>query len=175
MLFDTLISFQNSVTLGTLNGMTKVATFGAGCFWKPQHFFDDIPGVVKTTVGFMGGLVERPTYQQVCTNETGHAEVVQVEFDPAQVSYEKLVRMFWSIHDPTQLNRQGPDVGTQYRSVVFYHSPAQRESAERSRAELEKSNAQSGPIMTDIIPATIFYPAEDYHQKYIAKQRGEEL
>lgn len=148
----------------------ETATFGAGCFWKPQELFDKLPGVVSTTVGYMGGSKADPTYAQVCTDTTGHAEVTQIEFDPALISYEKLLRNFWKIHDPTQLDRQGPDVGRQYRSVVFYHSPEQQEVAERIKQELTTSGNFGDQIVTQILPAATFYKAEEYHQQYYKKQ-----
>ncbi len=153
------------------NGKTDaLATFGAGCFWGVEAEFRAIPGVLEVTSGYAGGTVENPTYHDVCTGRTGHAEVVQVRFDPAVVSYEQLLQTFWSIHDPTQSNRQGPDVGTQYRSVIFYHSPKQREVAEVSKAALEASGRYRRAVATAIEPAPAFYPAEDYHQRYFEKQ-----
>ena len=148
---------------------TALATFGAGCFWHVEATFRQVPGVVDTTVGYMGGSVPNPTYEQVCTGETGHAEVVQVEYDPEQVSYEELLDVFWKCHDPTQRNRQGPDVGTQYRSVIFYHTEEQRMLAEASRRRLEESGLYPRPIVTEIVPAREFYRAEEYHQRYFEK------
>ncbi len=148
---------------------TALATFGAGCFWHVEATFRQVPGVVNTTVGYMGGSVPNPTYEQVCTGETGHAEVVQVEYDPEQVSYEELLDVFWRCHDPTQRNRQGPDVGTQYRSVIFYHTEEQRRLAEASRRRLEQSGLYDRPIVTEIVPAREFYRAEEYHQRYFEK------
>ena len=148
------------------------ATFGAGCFWGVEAAFRQMKGVVSTAVGYMGGTLTNPTYQDVCTDRTGHAEVVQVEFDPAQVSYQDLLRVFWENHDPTTLNRQGPDVGTQYRSVIFYHTPEQQAAAQASKAALEKSGAFRRPIVTEIQPAPEFWRAEEYHQQYLEK-RGE--
>jgi peptide-methionine (S)-S-oxide reductase len=148
---------------------SKKATFGAGCFWGVQSAFSRLDGVVETAAGFMGGHVENPTYRQVCTDRTGHAEVVHLTYDPARISYEHLLEVFWSIHDPTTLNRQGPDVGTQYRSVIFYHDEEQRVKAERSRDELEKARKFSRPIVTQIVPAGPFYRAEEYHQHYFEK------
>lgn len=147
--------------------MTELATFGAGCFWGVEETFRQLPGVVRTAVGYAGGHTVNPTYREVCTDRTGHAEVVQVEYDPAQVSYEQLLEVFWGAHDPTQVNRQGPDFGTQYRTVIFYHSPEQEAAARASKAALEASGK---PIATQIEPAPAFYPAEEYHQQYLAKR-----
>jgi peptide-methionine (S)-S-oxide reductase len=146
------------------------ATFGAGCFWGVEATFRQIKGVSTTAVGYMGGTLQKPTYEDVCTDKTGHAEVVQVDYDPAAVSYDDLLRVFWQNHNPTTLNRQGPDVGTQYRSVIFFHSPEQEAAAGASKAELEKSGAYSRPIVTDIVPAQDFWRAEEYHQKYLEKR-----
>lgn len=139
------------------------ATFGAGCFWGPEEVFGKVKGVISTKVGYMGGTVENPSYEKVCSGRTGHAEVVQIEFDPAKVSYKELLIIFWKIHDPAQLNRQGPDIGRQYRSVIFYHNEEQRKLAEQSKPK----NA-----VTEIVPATKFYKAEEYHQKYLQKGKG---
>jgi len=146
------------------------ATFAAGCFWGVEETFRNIPGVNSTTVGYTGGTAKNPTYQDVCTGRTGHAEAVEVEYDPAKVTYEQLLSAFWENHDPTTLNRQGPDVGTQYRSAIYYHDPAQQASAAGSKALLEKMNAFKRPIVTEILPASDFYRAEDYHQQYLAKR-----
>jgi len=146
------------------------ATFAAGCFWGVEATFRQIPGVISTRVGYTGGHFTNPTYQDVCTDRTGHAEAVEVEYDPAKVSYEDLLQVFWENHDPTQLNRQGPDWGTQYRSAIFYHSPEQDEAARASKAKLEKSGQYGRPLVTQIVPATTFYPAEDYHQQYLEKR-----
>lgn len=143
------------------------ATFAAGCFWHVQEAFDKVKGVKSTEVGFMGGHVKSPTYKQVCTHTTGHAEVVQLEYDPDEVSYEKLLEVFWKIHDPAQLNRQGPDVGEQYRSAIFFHSKEQEKAAKKSKAELEKKGRK---IATEVVPASTFWKAEDYHQKYYKKR-----
>ncbi|MCC6127272.1 MAG: peptide-methionine (S)-S-oxide reductase MsrA [Pirellulales bacterium] len=148
------------------------ATFAAGCFWGVEEAFRTLKGVLKTTVGYAGGTSENPTYQQVCTDRTGHAEVVLVEYDPAQASYEQLLDAFWNAHDPTTLNRQGPDTGTQYRSAIFYHSPAQKASAEASKQRLAQSGKFKRPVVTEIVAAGPFYPAEEYHQQYLLK-RGE--
>ena len=150
--------------------MTEKATFGAGCFWGVEATFRQVKGVTSATVGYAGGTTENPTYEDVCTDETGHAEVVQVEFDPAQVSYEKLLEVFWRNHDPTTRDRQGPDVGSQYRSVVFCHTPEQQRAAEAFKSKLNQSNHFSRPIVTGIEPAPTFYRAEEYHQQYLAKR-----
>lgn len=146
------------------------ATFAAGCFWGVEAAFQRVRGVTSTAVGYMGGTLDHPTYEDVCTDRTGHAEVVQVEYDPQQVSYEKLLGVFWNAHDPTQLNRQGPDEGTQYRSVIFCHTPDQQTIAERSRRELDQSGRYSRPIATEIVAATPFWRAEEYHQQYLTKR-----
>ena len=146
------------------------ATFGAGCFWGVEAAFRRVPGVRSTQVGYLGGTYENPNYEMVCTGLTGHAEVVEVTYDPAQVSYEELLRVFWDNHNPTTLNRQGPDVGTQYRSAIFYHTPEQEEAARRSKAQLEESGRYSRPVVTEITPASTFYRAEDYHQQYLEKR-----
>ena len=146
------------------------ATFGAGCFWGVELTFRQLEGVLDAQVGYLGGHLVNPTYQDVCTGTTGHAEVLQVEFDPAQISYESLLDVFWKCHDPTQLNRQGPDVGTQYRSGIYYEDEAQRATAEASRASLEQSGQHSNPIATEIAAASEFYRAEEYHQQYLEKR-----
>lgn len=146
------------------------ATFGAGCFWGVEVAFRKINGVTNTTVGYMGGNLENPTYEDVCTAKTGHVEVVQIEFDPTKISYEDLLEQFWDIHDPTQLNRQGPDIGTQYKSVIFYHDNQQKEIAENSKNKLENSSKYKNPIVTEIIEAKKFYRAEEYHQQYLEKK-----
>lgn len=153
--------------------MTKQrATFGAGCFWGVEAAMKLLPGVVATQVGYIGGSSERPTYEDVLTHRTGHVEAVQVEFDPGKVSYSTLVDLFWLIHDPTQGDRQGNDVGNQYRSVIFYHSEEQKQQAEASTAALQASGQYAGPITTTIEPAATFWPAEEYHQDYLAKTPG---
>ena len=149
---------------------TQLATFAAGCFWGVEYKFSRVPGVVETAVGYEGGHTDQPDYKQVCTDTTGHAEVVRVRFDPAQVGYEQLLETFWNLHDPTQLNRQGPDFGSQYRSAIFFHSPEQQEAAERSKAALEASGKHSKPVVTQIAPAATFWRAEEYHQKYLDKK-----
>ena len=149
--------------------MNQTATFAAGCFWGVEEIFRTTPGVVRTAVGYTGGFTPNPTYQDVCGDGTGHAEAVQVEFDPAMIPYGELLEIFWKNHDPTTLNRQGPDFGTQYRSAVFFHSPEQEREARASK--LEKARDFRRPIVTEIVPAVEFYPAEEYHQQYL-KKRG---
>jgi len=146
------------------------ATFGAGCFWGVEATFRSIPGVVSTLVGYCGGKTDNPTYQDVCTDTTGHAEVVEITFDPAQLPYEQLLETFWKLHDPTTPNRQGPDVGSQYRSVIFFYSPAQEAAARAARERLDKSGKFRHPVVTQIVPAAPFYKAEDYHQRYLEKR-----
>jgi peptide-methionine (S)-S-oxide reductase len=146
------------------------ATCGAGCFWHVEEAFRCIPGVLSTRVGFMGGTLRNPTYEDVCTGKTGHAEVVEVTFDPKKISYEQLLNIFWEIHDPTTLNRQGPDIGTNYRSVIFYSTPEQRITAEHSKEIMEKSKKYRKKVVTEITKATEFYQAEEYHQHYLEKQ-----
>ncbi len=146
------------------------ATFGAGCFWGVEAAFRKVKGVVNTTVGFMGGTLPHPSYADVCTGSTDHAEVVQVQYDPLVVGYDELLNLFWSIHDPTTINRQGPDMGTQYRSVIFYHSPEQEVAATASKERMQASGRFDMPIVTEISPATEFYPAEEYHQRYLEKR-----
>ena len=147
------------------------ATFAAGCFWGVEFKLGKVPGVSATAVGYMGGHTQKPSYEDVCTDETGHAEVAQVEFDPGKVGFEVLVRKFYDIHDPTQLNRQGPDEGSQYRTAIFYHSPEQKAVAERVTAELNQQRF-GGRIVTQIVPAATFWRAEEYHQKYGHKHPG---
>jgi peptide-methionine (S)-S-oxide reductase len=147
---------------------TEKATFGAGCFWQVEAEFRNTPGVTATAVGYSGGTTDNPTYEQVCTDRTGHAEVVEVEFDPERVSYDELLEKFWSLHDPTQLNRQGPDVGSQYRSSIFFHSPEQERAAVASR---DRAQARfKRPIITEVTPAEPFHRAEEYHQRYLEKR-----
>ena len=148
---------------------TETATFAAGCFWGVQSSFDTVPGVVQTTVGYSGGHAANPTYEMVCSHTTGHAESVEVAFDPARISYEKLVEFFFTMHDPTTVNRQGPDVGTQYRSAIFFHSPEQQRIAQAVKDRLDKSGQFKRPIATEITAASTFYKAEEYHQKYFKK------
>lgn len=149
---------------------TQLATFGAGCFWGVELNFRRVPGVLDALVGYEGGTTENPTYQDVCTDETGHAEVVQVSFDPTVVSYERLLDVFFELHDPTTLNRQGPDWGSQYRSAVFYHDQAQKDAAESKIRALNEAGAFKKPIVTQVVPAATFYRAEEYHQRYLEKR-----
>lgn len=151
---------------------TKKAAFAAGCFWGVEKIFSKMPGVVSTQVGYMGGSTENPTYEQICTDRTGHAEAVEVEYDPSRVGYEELLGTFWQWHDPTTLNRQGPDVGSQYRSTVFFYDAGQEQSARRSKQILEEAKAFKRPIVTEIAPAGKFWRAEEYHQKYLEKNPG---
>jgi peptide-methionine (S)-S-oxide reductase len=146
------------------------ATFGAGCFWGVEARFQQVPGVIETAVGYEGGTLENPTYKDVCTDRTGHAEVVDLTFDPAKVSYQSLLNLFFELHDPTQVNRQGPDWGTQYRTAIFYHSPEQEKAARQTIAQLESSHRFSKPIATQVVPASTFWRAEEYHQKYLEKR-----
>jgi peptide-methionine (S)-S-oxide reductase len=149
---------------------TQIATFGAGCFWGVEAAFRQIKGVKATAAGFMGGTVENPTYEDVCYRDTGHAEVVEVEYDPAVVSYDALLAVFWENHDPTTLNRQGPDIGEQYRSAIFFQTPEQQAAAEASKQALEHEGRFRRPIVTEITPAGRFYKAEDYHQQYLERR-----
>ena len=149
----------------------KKATFAAGCFWGVEEAFRNLKGVVSTTVGYSGGKFENPTYEDVCGGRTGHAESVLVEYNPSEITYEELLKVFWEIHDPTTPNRQGPDVGSQYRSVIFFHNQEQEKLAKKSKAERERSKKYQNLIVTEIAPASAFYPAEEYHQQYL-KKRG---
>ena len=146
------------------------ATFGAGCFWGVEARFAQIPGVTETAVGYEGGQLERPTYKDVCTDRTGHAEVVELDFDPSKVSYETIVKAFFELHDPTTLNRQGPDHGHQYRSAIFFHSPEQEQTARKVIEELTAAKRFGRPIVTEVVPAQTFWRAEEYHQKYLEKR-----
>ncbi len=150
--------------------MQEIATFGAGCFWGIEAAFRRIPGVLDAAVGYSGGHTQNPTYRDVCTDTTGHAEVVQVTFDPEKVTYDQLLDVFWGIHDPTQVNRQGPDYGAQYRTAIFFHSPEQEAKAKKSKLALEASGKLRYPIATEITPASTFWRAEDYHQRYLEKR-----
>lgn len=146
------------------------ATFGAGCFWGVEATFREVEGVTATRVGYLGGTFKNPTYRDVCSGRTGHAEVVEVTYDPEKVSYDDLLKVFWENHDPTQLNRQGPDHGEQYRTAIFFHSPEQEAEAQASKQRLEQAGRYRKPIVTQIAPATEFYEAEDYHQQYLEKR-----
>jgi len=167
------VSIHNEIKSSTMSANLEVATLGGGCFWCTEAIYLDLKGVEKVVSGYTGGQVENPTYKAVCTGTTGHAEVVQVTFDPAVVSFKEVLEVFFLTHDPTTLNRQGNDVGTQYRSAVFYHTEAQKAVAEQVKAELNKAGAWSNPIVTEITAAAKFYPAEDYHQNYY-NQNGRE-
>jgi peptide-methionine (S)-S-oxide reductase len=151
------------------------AMFGAGCFWCVEDEFRNLPGVISATSGYSGGHIKNPTYEDVCTDETGHAEVILVEFDSKMISFEKLVDFFWTMHDPTTLNRQGPDEGTQYRSGIYYFNDDQKKSAERAKKKMDESGAFSNPIVTEIMPAAEFYKAEEYHQQYFCKMREKQI
>ncbi|HEX3663612.1 MAG TPA: peptide-methionine (S)-S-oxide reductase MsrA [Acidobacteriaceae bacterium] len=146
------------------------ATFAAGCFWGVEAQFQQLPGVTATAVGYEGGTLDRPSYQQVCTDRTGHAEAVEIDYDPSQITYEQLLEAFFSLHDPTQLNRQGPDSGTQYRSVVFFHTPEQEAAAQAFIARLIAEKKFARPVVTQVVPAQTFWRAEEYHQKYLEKR-----
>ena len=146
------------------------ATFAAGCFWGVEETFRKLKGVKETAVGYTGGTLKNPDYEDVCSGSTGHAEAVQIQYDPSEISYEELLKVFWSSHNPTTLNRQGPDLGEQYRSAIFFHHPEQEQAARRSKEALEKSGQWKNPIVTEIAPASTFYQAEEYHQQYLAKR-----
>ena len=152
--------------------MEEKATFAAGCFWGIEDKFMKLPGVVRTRVGYTGGTAKNPTYEMVCGGKTGHKEAVEIVFNPEQVSYEQLLKIFWSIHDPTTANRQGLDVGEQYHPAIFYHTDVQKKAAEKSKQEMQDLGVYKSPIMTDIVPAVEFYEAEEYHQKYVQKHGG---
>lgn len=154
----------------TIPTTLEIATFGAGCFWGIEETFANVPGVKSTAVGYSGGVLENPTYRQVCSGRTGHAEVVEVTYDPNEISYEEILRIFWENHNPTTLNRQGPDVGAQYRSAIFFHNPQQEAVARKSKEDLDRSGKFKKPIVTEITPASTFYRAEDYHQRYLQKR-----
>jgi peptide-methionine (S)-S-oxide reductase len=152
---------------------TQTATLAGGCFWCLEAVFDNLQGVMNVVSGYAGGTTANPTYQQVCTGMTGHAEAVQIKFEPAVISFRDLLEVYFSIHDPTTLNRQGADVGTQYRSAIFYHTPEQKHTAEETIQELSEEKIWSDPIVTEVTPLTVFYPAEDYHQEYFANNPGQ--
>jgi peptide-methionine (S)-S-oxide reductase len=165
------MSEENTVQVNTKK--LQLATFAAGCFWGVEEAFRETKGVKSTIVGYTGGWFNDPTYRDVCTDKTGHAEAVQVQFDPNEVSYEDLLDVFWSIHNPTTKNRQGPDIGSQYRSMIAYHTPEQESISKKSKEDLEKSGKLNGRrIVTEIVPASTFYKAEEYHQKYYQKRGG---
>ena len=147
------------------------ATFAAGCFWHVEDLFDKLKGVKSTKVGYTGGKLSNPTYEEVCTDRTGHAEAVEVEYDPDEISYDELLDVFWNNHNPTSLNRQGPDIGIQYRSSIFFHDESQKKIAEKSKEKLDSSGKFSEKIVTEIIPSPEFYKAEEYHQKYFQKNK----
>ena len=161
---------MTKTTQNTDGTTIATATFGAGCFWGVEETFRAVPGVVNTAVGYMGGTLKDPTYKDVCTDRTGHAEVVEVKYDPTQVSYDTLLDVFWNNHDPTTLNRQGPDSGTQYRSAIFFYTPEQEAAAQASKERLAASGKFRRPIVTEIAPAGPFYRAEEYHQRYLEKR-----
>ena len=151
------------------NSNKELATLGGGCFWCIEAVFESIDGITAVTSGYAGGKTENPTYKEVCSGKTGHAEVVQIEYDPEKISYEEILDIFWKAHDPTTLNRQGADTGSQYRSIILFHNEKQKEVAEKSKKKLENSGYYSDPIVTEIRPLSVFYPAEEYHQDYYAK------
>ena len=157
----------------TTTAGTDTATFGTGCFWCTEAIFQQVEGVIKVTSGYSGGQVDNPNYKEVCTGTTGHAECLNIVYDPSKISFDELLEIFWQVHDPTTLNRQGADVGTQYRSVIFYHNDEQKKKAEHYKAELDKSGAWDNPIVTTMEPFTKFYPAEDYHQNYYNENTGQ--
>jgi len=162
-LFILILSVMTQLTS---SGQTETATFGGGCFWCTEAIFKSLKGVETVESGYSGGKLKNPTYKEICTGETGHAEVIQIIYDPKVISFRELLEVFWETHDPTTLNRQGADVGTQYRSVVFYHSPQQKEIAEKYKAELNKENVFNKPVVTEITALEKFWPAEKYHQDY---------
>jgi peptide-methionine (S)-S-oxide reductase len=164
-----VLSNQNDPLMNT---NSAIAMFGSGCFWCSEAVFQRIPGVTSVKSGYSGGKTKNPTYKQVCTGDTGHAEVIQISYDPQKVSYENLLDTFWLSHDPTTLNRQGADIGTQYRSVIFYYDDIQKNAAEKSRLSLDKSGKLKAPVVTQIVPAAEFYPAEDYHADYYNKNKS---
>jgi peptide-methionine (S)-S-oxide reductase len=161
---NTFMNLEAQSTQNQHSGSTETATLGGGCFWCLEAMFKTLDGVIQVTSGFAGGLTDNPTYKQVCSGQTGHAEVIQVKFDPERISYGRLLEAFWLAHDPTTLNRQGPDVGTQYRSIILYHDDTQKKTAEQSR--LLTAQRIKVPVVTQIVPLKQFYPAEDYHQDY---------
>lgn len=156
------------MTQATNSGQKETATFGNGCFWCTEAIFKSLKGVETVESGYSGGKIKNPTYREVCSGLTGHAEVIQITFDPSVITYDELLEVFWETHDPTTLNRQGADVGTQYRSAVFYHTPEQKQAAEKYKSELNRQNVYNKPVVTEITPFDTFYKAEDYHQNYYA-------
>lgn len=164
------VGTDSSTNTTSTNETVQKATFGAGCFWGVEAAFRQIKGVISTAVGYSGGNYNNPSYKDVCTGRTGHAEVVEVTYDPSRVSYEDLLKVFWENHNPTTLNRQGWDIGTQYRSAIFFHTPEQKAAAIASKEALEASNKYRKPIVTEVEPASAFYMAEDYHQQYLEKR-----
>src|SRR5687768_3317526 len=166
---------QSTSTIRTMNNTIKTdtATFANGCFWCTEAIFEELDGVISATSGYIGGQTENPTYKEVCSGQTGHAECLQIVYDPSKISFDELLEVFWETHDPTTLNRQGADVGTQYRSGIFYHNNEQKEKAEKYKAALDKSGAFDKPIVTEITPASKFYPAENYHQQYFENNENE--
>ncbi len=162
-------SCQNGFNLVNYKSLMMKATFASGCFWHVEDLFRKTKGVKSTKVGYTGGNLANPTYEEVCADKTGHAEAVEVEYDPNEISYEELLNLFWNNHDPTSLNRQGPDIGIQYRSSIFFHDESQKQTAQKSKEILDSSGKFSKKIVTEIIPAPEFYKAEDYHQKYFQK------
>ena len=167
------IQLKTIETGNTMNNEIETATFGAGCFWCVEAVYLELNGVMKVTSGYAGGEKDNPTYEAVCSGETGHAEVCQIEYDPNKISYTELLEVFWSVHDPTTLNRQGADVGTQYRSVIYYHSEEQKKLAEHYKTELNKSGSYNKPVVTEIAPYTKFYSAEKYHQDYYNNNKNQ--
>ena len=161
-----------SASLSSITDKVDTATFGTGCFWCTEAIFEQLNGVLKVTSGYSGGQVKNPTYKEVCTGETGHAECVQVVYEPDKISFDELLEVFWQVHDPTTLNRQGADEGTQYRSAIFYRNEEQKEKSEKYKAELDKSGAFNKPIVTEITAFDTFYPAEDYHQEYYQNNKN---
>jgi peptide-methionine (S)-S-oxide reductase len=157
---------KNTTTTTAFTGKTDTATFANGCFWCTEAIFEELDGVISAESGYTGGQTPNPTYKEVCTGETGHAEALQIVYDPSKITFDELLEVFWQTHDPTTLNQQGADIGTQYRSGVFYHNTEQKQKAEKYKAELDKSGAFDRPIVTEITPFTEFFPAEDYHQQY---------
>ncbi|HNU14981.1 MAG TPA: peptide-methionine (S)-S-oxide reductase MsrA [Chitinophagaceae bacterium] len=157
---------KENTTIMTAQPNTAIATFANGCFWCTEAIFEELDGVISAVSGYTGGQTKNPTYKEVCSGETGHAECLQITYDTTKITFDELLEVFWQTHDPTTLNRQGADVGTQYRSGIFYHNARQKEIAEKYKAELDKSGAFDKPIVTEITPFTEFYPAEDYHQQY---------